>query len=80
MPQEELMDNKKALIADIERLNQLLRDKGYGQGQIDTATAVMEELDDLRELAVAVVDAWDRHDDLGTFLRALKAKVKSCHD
>jgi hypothetical protein len=34
--------------AEIERLNQMLRDHGYGQGQIDAYVAQCEEIERLR--------------------------------
>ncbi len=39
---------KHELVADTERLNQMLRDHGYGQGSIDTYVAQCEDLDALR--------------------------------
>ena len=43
--------------AEIERLNQMLRETGYGQGQIDTYAAQCEEIDNLKA-EVEKLRAW----------------------
>ncbi len=47
------------LADEVERLNQLLRDTGYGQGQIDAATVTMEENERLNDQIAALIKAGD---------------------
>ncbi len=47
------------LADEVERLNQLLRDTGYGQGQIDAATVALEENERLNDQIAALVKAGD---------------------
>ena len=42
---------------EIDRLNQMLRDTGYGQGQIDAYVAQCEEVERLRAIVDKVVEA-----------------------
>ena len=43
------IDEIERLRKDIESLNQMLRDTGYGQGQIDAYAAQCEEIERLRK-------------------------------
>lgn len=46
--------DRDSLLADVKRLNQMLSDTGYGQGQIDTYVAQCEDRDELLALLLEV--------------------------
>lgn len=60
----ELYDGQKheirALKADVERLNQMVRATGYGQGQIDAYVAQCEEIERLEENVKYLKDEIER--------------------
>lgn len=63
-----------ALAVDVERLNEMLRQTGYGQGQIDAYVAQCEEMDALK----ATIDELTQ--DRNRFLRERDASRKELAD
>jgi hypothetical protein len=55
---EAMQAENKTLRGDVERLNQMLRQTGYGQGQIDAHAAISEEYDGLLEKVWAIRDRY----------------------
>ncbi len=69
-----LADLAAKLREDINRLNQMLRDKGYGQGEIDAYVAQCEEIDKLKA-------QWhEEHEEMADYIAKLRTQLAAAKE